>query len=172
MQRPAKPKDLLCFLCDGNYFFHSAIDLGDQLVIGLSDHFKDKEQWIDSLTGPDIIGIIVCTILLVLVFERPLLNLLGWTEIKMLNIFCLWVFFRFSLLSLESDHSCRYDYVEVRDGDDLDSPVIGRFCGDQLPRPVKSSGNHLHILFTSDGYNNLDGFVITFQERSGRYIHC
>uniref|UniRef100_A0A7N6BHQ4 Uncharacterized protein n=1 Tax=Anabas testudineus TaxID=64144 RepID=A0A7N6BHQ4_ANATE len=75
---------------------------------------------------------------------------------------------RFSLLSLESDHSCRYDYVEVRDGDDLDSPVIGRFCGDQLPRPVKSSGNHLHILFTSDGYNNLDGFVITFQERSGQ----
>ncbi|XP_023261050.1 uncharacterized protein LOC111654319 [Seriola lalandi dorsalis] len=73
---------------------------------------------------------------------------------------------RFSLLSLESDHNCRYDYVEVRDGDDLSSPVIGRFCGDQLPPPVKSSGNFLHILFTSDGYNNFDGFVITFQESS------
>ncbi|XP_069561565.1 inactive serine protease PAMR1 [Brachyistius frenatus] len=72
----------------------------------------------------------------------------------------------FSRLSLESDHNCRYDYVEVRDGDDLSSPVIGRFCGDQLPPPVKSSGNFLHILFTSDGYNNFDGFVITFQESS------
>ncbi|XP_045889179.1 inactive serine protease PAMR1-like [Micropterus dolomieu] len=71
---------------------------------------------------------------------------------------------RFSLLSLESDHNCRYDYVEVRDGNDLSSPVIGRFCGDQLPPPVKSSGNLLHILFTSDGYNNFDGFVLTFQE--------
>ncbi|XP_032372142.1 inactive serine protease PAMR1 [Etheostoma spectabile] len=40
---------------------------------------------------------------------------------------------RFSLLSLESDHNCRFDYVEVRDGSDLNSPVIGRFCGDQLP---------------------------------------
>lgn len=76
---------------------------------------------------------------------------------------------RFSLLSLESDHSCRYDYVEVRDGDSVASPVIGRFCGDQLPPPIKSSRNFLHILFTSDGYNNFDGFVLTFQEISGRY---
>ncbi|XP_062249091.1 inactive serine protease PAMR1-like [Platichthys flesus] len=73
---------------------------------------------------------------------------------------------RFSLLSLESDHTCRYDYVEVRDGHDLSSPVIGRFCGDRLPPPIKSSGNLLHILFTSDGYNNFDGFVLTFQESS------
>ncbi|XP_054476004.1 inactive serine protease PAMR1 [Anoplopoma fimbria] len=73
---------------------------------------------------------------------------------------------RFSQLSLESDPSCRYDYVEVRDGVDLSSPVIGRFCGDRLPPPVKSSGNILHILFTSDGYNNFDGFVLTFQQSS------
>ncbi|XP_039651601.1 inactive serine protease PAMR1 isoform X2 [Perca fluviatilis] len=73
---------------------------------------------------------------------------------------------RFSLLSLESDHNCRSDYVEVRDGSDLSSPVIGRFCGDQLPSPIKSSGNLLHILFTSDGYSNFDGFVLTFQESS------
>lgn len=72
------------------------------------------------------------------------------------------------MLSLESDQSCHYDYVEVRDGNDLNSPVIGRFCGDQVPPQMKSSGNHLHILFTSDGYNNFDGFVFTFQEISGR----
>lgn len=72
-------------------------------------------------------------------------------------------------MSLESDHNCRYDYVEMRDGDHLSSPVIGRFCGDQLPPPIKSSGNKLHILFISDGYNNFDGFVLTFQESSGRY---
>uniref|UniRef100_A0A673BXW6 Si:ch211-102l7.3 n=1 Tax=Sphaeramia orbicularis TaxID=375764 RepID=A0A673BXW6_9TELE len=76
---------------------------------------------------------------------------------------------RFSLLSVEPDHSCRYDYIEVRDGEDLSSPVIGRFCGDQIPPPIKSSGNNLHILFTSDGYNNFDGFVLTFQESSGSF---
>uniref|UniRef100_A0A8C2WB63 Peptidase domain containing associated with muscle reration 1 n=1 Tax=Cyclopterus lumpus TaxID=8103 RepID=A0A8C2WB63_CYCLU len=76
---------------------------------------------------------------------------------------------RFSLLSLESDHSCRYDYVEVRDGGDLSAPVIGRFCGDRPPPPVRSSGNLVHVLFASDGYNNLDGFVLAFQESPGRY---
>ncbi|XP_072237300.1 inactive serine protease PAMR1 [Leuresthes tenuis] len=74
---------------------------------------------------------------------------------------------RFSALSLESDHNCGYDYIEVRDGEDLSSPVIGRYCGKQLPPPIKSSGNFLHILFTSDGYNSFDGFVIIFQESSG-----
>lgn len=82
---------------------------------------------------------------------------------------CLLCHCSFSLLSLESDHNCRYDYIEVRDGDGLSSPVIGRFCGDRLPPPIKSTGNVLHILFSSDGYNNFDGFVLTFQESSGRY---
>ncbi|KAM6943554.1 LOW QUALITY PROTEIN: inactive serine protease PAMR1 [Xenentodon cancila] len=76
---------------------------------------------------------------------------------------------RFLALSLESDHSCGYDYVEVRDGNDLNSPVIGRFCGDQLPPPIRSSRNVLHILFTSDGYHSYDGFVLIFQENLGRY---
>ncbi|XP_074522229.1 inactive serine protease PAMR1 [Halichoeres trimaculatus] len=77
---------------------------------------------------------------------------------------------RFTQISLEPDHNCGYDYVEVRDGDDLNSPVIGRFCGDRLPPPIKSSGSRLHILFSSDGYNNFDGFVLTFQESSASAV--
>ncbi|TNN46927.1 Inactive serine protease PAMR1 [Liparis tanakae] len=74
---------------------------------------------------------------------------------------------RFSLLSLESEHSCRHDYVEVRDGGDLSAPVIGRFCGDRLPPPVRSSGSLVHVLFVSDGYDNFDGFALAFRESSG-----
>ncbi|XP_028264373.1 inactive serine protease PAMR1 [Parambassis ranga] len=73
---------------------------------------------------------------------------------------------RFMMLSLEFHHSCRYDYVEVRDGDSINSRVIGRFCGNSRPAPVQSSGNSLHILFVSDGYKNFDGFFATFQESS------
>uniref|UniRef100_A0A8C9TR92 Inactive serine protease PAMR1 n=1 Tax=Scleropages formosus TaxID=113540 RepID=A0A8C9TR92_SCLFO len=73
---------------------------------------------------------------------------------------------RFRMLSLEFDHSCRYDYVEVRDGDDLSSRLIGRFCGNERPPPIHSSGSSLHILFVSDGYKNFDGFFATFQESS------
>ncbi|KAJ8390944.1 hypothetical protein AAFF_G00098640 [Aldrovandia affinis] len=71
---------------------------------------------------------------------------------------------RFMMLSLEFDHSCRYDYVEVRDGDGLRSRVIGRYCGNDRPPPIRSSGNSLHILFVSDGYKNFDGFFAIFQE--------
>ncbi|XP_029992834.1 inactive serine protease PAMR1 [Sphaeramia orbicularis] len=73
---------------------------------------------------------------------------------------------RFMMLSLELHHSCRYDYVEVRDGDSIRSRVIGRFCGNNRPLPIQSSGNSLHILFVSDGYKNFDGFFATFQESS------
>ncbi|XP_066513794.1 inactive serine protease PAMR1-like [Hoplias malabaricus] len=74
---------------------------------------------------------------------------------------------RFTMLSLEFDHNCRYDYVEVRDGDGLNSRVIGRYCGDRVPAPIKSLGDALHIRFVSDGYNNFDGFSAAFQEISG-----
>ncbi|KAK5867648.1 hypothetical protein PBY51_012118 [Eleginops maclovinus] len=73
---------------------------------------------------------------------------------------------RFMMLSLEFHHSCHYDYVEVRDGDSINSGVIARFCGNNRPVPVHSSGNSLHILFVSDGYKNFDGFFATFQESS------
>lgn len=71
------------------------------------------------------------------------------------------------MLSLESHPSCRYDFVEVRDGDSINSRVIGRFCGNNRPAILQSSGNTLHILFVSDGYKNFDGFFATFQESSG-----
>ncbi len=74
------------------------------------------------------------------------------------------------MLSLEFDHSCQYDYVEVRDGESLNSRVIGRYCGNERPPPIKSTGNSLHILFISDGYKNFDGFFAIFQESSGKTV--
>lgn len=73
---------------------------------------------------------------------------------------------RFMMLSVESHHSCHYDYIEVRDGDSVRSRVIGRFCGNTRPPPLHSTGNSLHVLFVSDGYKNFDGFFATFQETS------
>ncbi|KAL2093634.1 hypothetical protein ACEWY4_010946 [Coilia grayii] len=70
------------------------------------------------------------------------------------------------MLSLEFHHSCRHDFVEVRDGDSIHSRVIGRFCGNERPPPIISSGNTLHILFVSDGYKTFDGFFAIFQESS------
>ncbi|XP_058500314.1 inactive serine protease PAMR1 isoform X1 [Solea solea] len=73
---------------------------------------------------------------------------------------------RVMMLSLEFHQSCRYDFVEVRDGDSINARVIARFCGNNRPAPIQSSGNSLHILFESDGFKNFDGFFATFQESS------
>lgn len=73
---------------------------------------------------------------------------------------------RFMMLSLEFDHSCQYDYVEVRDGDSLNSRLIGRYCGNERPPPIRSSGSSLHLLFVSDGYKHFDGLFAIFQESS------
>ncbi|XP_059578744.1 inactive serine protease PAMR1 isoform X6 [Alligator mississippiensis] len=71
---------------------------------------------------------------------------------------------RFAMLSLEFDYMCQYDYVEIRDGDNIDSQIIKRFCGNDRPPPIRSSGNSLHVLFQSDGSKNFDGFHAVFEE--------
>ncbi|ELV13768.1 Inactive serine protease PAMR1, partial [Tupaia chinensis] len=90
-----------------------------------------------------------------------------------LNAHCEWtiharagflVQLRVVMLSLEFDYTCQYDYIEVRDGDSSSSRVIKRFCGNERPAPLRSTGATLHVLFHSDGSKNFDGFHAIFEE--------
>lgn len=69
-----------------------------------------------------------------------------------------------TLLQLERHESCGYDYVEVRDGDSPDSPFIGKYCGDQLPPTLVSSGNTLLIKFNTDHSKQWAGFSAVYSK--------
>ncbi|XP_075162494.1 cubilin homolog [Haematobia irritans] len=63
--------------------------------------------------------------------------------------------------TLESDWS---DILEIRNGKFYNSPLIGRYGGDQIPRRIPSFGNSLYLRFTSDSSVEDKGFHLTWQQ--------
>ena len=45
---------------------------------------------------------------------------------------------------------CADNYVEIRDGGDLTSTILGNFCVDNVPNDIRSTGNQLFVKFNSD----------------------
>ncbi|GAA6080747.1 dorsal-ventral patterning tolloid-like protein 1 isoform X1, partial [Tachysurus ichikawai] len=68
----------------------------------------------------------------------------------------------FMFLWIERHDSCAYDYLEVRDGLSESSPLIGRFCGYDIPEDIRSTSNTLWMKFVSDGTVNKAGFAANF----------
>jgi hypothetical protein len=66
------------------------------------------------------------------------------------------------MLQVEYHDQCVYDYVEVRDGNNSSSPLLGRYCGYRLPNEVRSSGSQLYVKFVSDASVQKEGFAATF----------
>ncbi|XP_075069341.1 neuropilin and tolloid-like protein 1 isoform X2 [Mixophyes fleayi] len=60
--------------------------------------------------------------------------------------------------AIESSWECKFDHIEVRDGPFGFSPIIGRYCGQQNPPFIKSSGRFLWIKFFADGELESLGF--------------
>ena len=50
----------------------------------------------------------------------------------------------------EFQEDCPYDIVEVRDGGDGQSPLIGKYCRNPREVYVKSSSNQLFITYHAD----------------------
>ncbi|KAL5017782.1 hypothetical protein ScPMuIL_003504 [Solemya velum] len=69
---------------------------------------------------------------------------------------------KFQSFEIENHDNCVYDYLEVRDGHELTSPLIGRFCGYKIPEDIKSSTNRLFVKFVSDGSVQKAGFAASF----------
>ncbi|KAK2582771.1 hypothetical protein KPH14_005036 [Odynerus spinipes] len=69
--------------------------------------------------------------------------------------------------SLEESTSCQFDSVEIYDGDSINSPLIGRYCGDNMPPTVISNSNNVLVVFISDWTYESEGFSFTYETICG-----
>ncbi|XP_067463716.1 procollagen C-endopeptidase enhancer a [Thunnus thynnus] len=69
----------------------------------------------------------------------------------------------FDKFALEADTYCRFDYVAFFNGGEKDdSRLIGKYCGDNTPQPIITSGNVLLVQFVSDLSVISDGFMAQY----------
>ncbi|XP_067863171.1 cubilin [Heptranchias perlo] len=89
------------------------------------------------------------------------------------NLDCLWniivplnkvinITFTVFLLEDKANGICAYDYVSIYDGENINSPLVGTYCGSQLPSPFVSSNNFLTVRFISGFSIELAGFNVTY----------
>ncbi|XP_065052551.1 uncharacterized protein LOC135681853 isoform X4 [Rhopilema esculentum] len=64
----------------------------------------------------------------------------------------------FDLFDLEITSDCRYDYIEIRDGELPSDKLIGKYCGKDDVKGIRSTGNSLNIRFRSDQTSNFKGY--------------
>ncbi|XP_053392429.1 tolloid-like protein 1 isoform X5 [Mercenaria mercenaria] len=69
---------------------------------------------------------------------------------------------KFQSFEIENHDNCVYDYLEIRDGHEDTSPVIGKYCGYKIPEDIKSKTNKLYVKFVSDGSVQKAGFAASF----------
>ncbi|XP_076655704.1 cubilin [Halictus rubicundus] len=61
---------------------------------------------------------------------------------------------------LEPHRNCIFDYLEIRNGGYETSPLIGKFCGTEIPSQFISQANLLYLKFVSDPSRQNNGFSI------------
>ena len=76
---------------------------------------------------------------------------------------------------IEGSYNCAYDYLEIRDGDNGNSSLVGKYCGDPSlqPDPIQSTHNYLWLRFVTDGSVQNRGFAFnytTVESRCGGII--
>ncbi|CAG2171053.1 unnamed protein product [Oppiella nova] len=69
---------------------------------------------------------------------------------------------KFQSFEIENHDNCVYDYLEVRDGHNMNSPLLGKFCGYKVPDAVRSNSNKLLVKFMSDNSVQKAGFSANF----------
>ncbi|RXG69862.1 Bone morphogenetic protein 1-like protein [Armadillidium vulgare] len=75
---------------------------------------------------------------------------------------------RFHSFEIEKHDNCVYDFLDIRDGHEANSTLIGVYCGYKVPDDIKSTSNKMRIKFVTDGSVQKAGFSATFMK--GFYV--
>ena len=59
--------------------------------------------------------------------------------------------------------TCDGDYLEIRDGDSMESPLLARYCGTLFFTEITTSGTHILLHFVSDDVtDDSQGFQLQY----------
>ncbi|BHF73901.1 Bone morphoproteintic protein 1 [Sparganum proliferum] len=72
----------------------------------------------------------------------------------------------FDNIELEWEWRCANDYVEIFDGPSESSPLLGKFCGSDIPAPINSTNNTMTVRFISDRSRQEYGFAANFKKEA------
>ncbi|XP_072014314.1 scavenger receptor cysteine-rich domain-containing protein DMBT1-like [Amphiura filiformis] len=71
----------------------------------------------------------------------------------------------FDDFNLQESDNCTRDSVTIYDGNDETSPVIGRYCGSNIPVYVPSTGNNSTLVFQTDSSETSTGYKVQARYR-------
>ena len=72
----------------------------------------------------------------------------------------------FDRFDLEGASDCRYDFIEIRDGERGTDEVIGKYCGKRNLTNIVSKSNVLFVKFVSDSTTEFKGFLAKWRRVS------
>ncbi|GFQ96473.1 cubilin, partial [Trichonephila clavata] len=87
------------------------------------------------------------------------------------NAHCIWIVkgqnhrqitLNITSFELEEHQNCRYDYLEIRNGEYETSPLTGKYCGTNILKAITSHSNVMRLEFKTDNSMSSRGFEIYF----------
>ncbi|XP_036318853.1 cubilin homolog [Rhagoletis pomonella] len=64
------------------------------------------------------------------------------------------------MFELQASENCDSDWLEIRNGGSVQSPLINKYCGTLIPRQIPSFTHQLRLHFHSDSFLSARGFQI------------
>ena len=67
---------------------------------------------------------------------------------------------KFTAFNVESHSSCRYDWVQIIDGDS--TVLLSKTCGTTIPAEIQSKTNNVRVIFHTDYSETRSGWKLTW----------